>query len=279
LPRLRISIVGTGNVSSALARALHAAGYKLVEVLARKQTASLRRAQVLAVKVGAKAGVIGGQSMTADVFLLCVSDDAIADVSRQLAASPGWRDKVALHTSGALASGELAALRKKGARVGSMHPMNSFVSAAYMDLRGTPMAIEGDAVAIRVANSLAKSVGCPTFEIDAGGKVLYHAMGAFFSPLLISLLEAGERVGKAGGVKAPKKVMTRILLQTVMNYVKHGAPGAFSGPLKRGDVQTVGRHLRALKKVKGAEEIYRALARNAVERLPVGEKKRLKRLF
>ena len=67
-----------------------------------------------------------------------------------------------------------------------------------------------------------------------------------------------------------------IVKQTIQNYEKLGAAGAFSGPIIRGDVPTVRKHLDALKNMPEAREVYLALARMAMKSLPVGNKKELK---
>ncbi len=271
--RPSIAIVGSGNVAHAFARGLKAHGYAIAAILSR------HRAAALAKEVGSSAKQIGKDVVTADLYLLCISDDAIASVAKLLARGGDWRGRVVIHTSGALTSRELDALKRKGASVASMHPMNTFVQSSRTPIEGTAMAIEGDKPAMRAAMALARGLKCPAFEISARGKPLYHAMGSFFSPLLISLLETGERIGMKAGVKAPRAMMLKILHRTIANYGDFGPDGAFSGPLRRGDVRTIARHLEALKRVDGAREIYRALAANAVKRLPAQKRARSKRLL
>jgi predicted short-subunit dehydrogenase-like oxidoreductase (DUF2520 family) len=71
--------------------------------------------------------------------------------------------------------------------------------------------------------------------------------------------------------------MRKILLQTVENFLRDGSDAAFSGPIRRGDVATVRKHIAALKNVPRAREIYAALARNALDNLPVRNAKELRR--
>jgi len=108
-------------------------------------------------------------------------------------------------------------------------------------------------------------------------KAAYHAWGAFVSPLFTALLASGEQVAAIAGVKrteARRRVIP-ILLQTLANYASFGAPGAFSGPIVRGDVDTVQRHLRVLAKVPPARDAYLALARAALRYLPAKGKREL----
>jgi predicted short-subunit dehydrogenase-like oxidoreductase (DUF2520 family) len=103
----------------------------------------------------------------------------------------------------------------------------------------------------------------------------------FASPLLTALLAASERVAVAAGVsrKAARKRVLPILKQTLANYARLGAPGAFSGPIARGDVATVKKHLSILRGVPGAREVYLALARAALRDLPAKNRSGLERIL
>ncbi|HUS18766.1 MAG TPA: DUF2520 domain-containing protein [Terriglobales bacterium] len=266
-----VAVVGSGNLGRVLAMALDRAGYRVVEIINR----DLTRARKLAGGVSARAVALDEKTpLVADVFWICVTDDAIPEVAAALAHSKTeWRGKVVVHTSGAYGSAELKALKRKGAAVASAHPMNSFVRSSKPDFRGVPFALEGDGVAVKLAGAIATSLGGEVFTIRPEDKVLYHAMGAFSSPLLVSLLYAGERLGKAAGLREPRKVMARILRETVENFLQNGGEAAFSGPIKRGDLKTVEKHLKALSRVQGTQAIYQVLAIQAVHGLPGKEKK------
>ncbi|MEO5936196.1 MAG: DUF2520 domain-containing protein [Terriglobales bacterium] len=274
---MSVAVVGAGNVGRVLALALDAAGYRVKEVGTRKGTA----AKTLARRLGAEIVELARTAeFTADVVWVCVPDDAIEAVAKTLARSrTEWRGKVVLHTSGASSSKELGALKRRGAAAGSAHPMNSFVATTKPDLRGVPFAVEGDARAVRAAMQMVKALGADAFRIAPKSKVLYHAMGAFASPLLVSTLYAGERVGQAAGVRDPKKVMARILRETVENFLRAGSAGAFSGPIRRGDVKTVRKHLKELRRVQGTAAIYKVLAIQAVIGLPGREKEAVMKLL
>jgi predicted short-subunit dehydrogenase-like oxidoreductase (DUF2520 family) len=275
--RPTMAIIGAGNVGRVLAVALDAAGYRVVEIGTRKAASAkslAKRVRAEVVELSATAG------FSADAVWLCVPDDAIATVAKQLAqGSTDWRGKIVLHASGALSSKELMALKRKGAAVGSAHPMNSFVKDSKPDLREVPFAVEGDERAVRLASALGKALDSEVFRIAPQNKVLYHAMGAFASPLLVSTLYAGERVGQKAGIREPKRVMARILRQTVDNFLHEGSAGAFSGPIRRGDLKTVQRHLKELTRVQGTKAIYQVLAIQAVHGLPGKEKKALMKLL
>jgi predicted short-subunit dehydrogenase-like oxidoreductase (DUF2520 family) len=266
----RIAIVGAGNLASALAVSLHGAGYRIDQIIVRESGESMRRARRLASEVAASAVAAVGAQIQAEIVWFCVPDAAIAGAAESLAKAANWRGKVALHSSGALASDELAVLQRRGAAVASVHPLMTFVRSSRPSLVEVPFALEGSLKAVRAARAIVLDLRGQPFTIRKQHKEAYHAWGMFASPLLTALLAASEHAAGAAGVsrKAARERMLPILRQTLANYARLGAPGAFSGPIARGDVATVEKHLSVLRGVPGAREVYVALARAALRDLP-----------
>lgn len=276
-----ITLVGSGNLANALGPALQAAGYVIQFVVARSETYSRRRAGILSRTVGAQVMPLQAMRPVSDIVWLLHTDDALAGTARLLARSTGWNGKVVLHSSGALSSDVLAPLRKAGAHVASLHPMMTFVSGTSPDMTKVPFAVEGDRQAVATAKAIVRALGAELFEIRKSAKVLYHALGSFSSPMVVATLVTAERVGRAAGLTQmqSRKVMSAILQQTIRNYLERDAASAFSGPIKRGDLETVRRHLNALKKVPDAAGVYRSLVKSALRDLPSMRKKDLLRLL
>ena len=276
-----ITIVGAGNLAAALAAALLRAGYPIDAVVARSAGGSLRRAKLLARNLGATAVAASHAQIDSDVVWFCVPDGQISRAARSLAGKGAWKRTIALHSSGALTSDELSALRQRGARVASVHPLMTFVRGSRPSLAGVPFAIEGDDSAVRLARRIVKDVRGQPFPIKKRDKAAYHAWGTFASPLLIALLATTERVAVTAGVhrRTAKQRMLPIIAQTVANYAARGAAGAFSGPIVRGDADTVTKHLRVLQQTPLAREVYIALAKAALEYLPAGQRATLKKIL
>jgi predicted short-subunit dehydrogenase-like oxidoreductase (DUF2520 family) len=186
-----------------------------------------------------------------------------------------------LHSSGALSSDVLSPLKRKGASTASLHPMMTFVPGATPRMEEVPFAVEGDSRAVAVARRIVRDLGAESFTIKKTAKPLYHALGSFSSPLIVAALVTAERVGRNAGLSASqtRRVMGPILRQTFKNYEERGAAAAFSGPIKRGDLNTVSRHLKELKRVPGASEVYRALVKSALMDLPSAKRKELMTLL
>jgi predicted short-subunit dehydrogenase-like oxidoreductase (DUF2520 family) len=275
-----ITLIGAGNLAQALGPALKAAGYRIEVVAGRNRVESQRRARLLARRLGAKWCSVEQVKPTSDVVWLLHTDDALATTAQTLARAGDWRGKVALHSSGALSSDVLQPLKKAGAQTASLHPMMTFVAGTSLEMSKVPFAVEGDRSALAAAKQIVRRLHAEIFPIRKSAKVLYHALGSFSSPMIVATLVTAERVGRAAGLSLPqtRKVMAAILQQTLKNYMERGPAAAFSGPIKRGDLETVRRHLRALKRVPEAGEIYRALVRSALRDLPSVRKKELLRL-
>jgi predicted short-subunit dehydrogenase-like oxidoreductase (DUF2520 family) len=275
----QITIVGPGRLGSALAMELQRAGYRVREVVSRSTAASQRKAQQLAELARARAVTRNNVCLDAQVIWFCVPDHAIAGVARELAAGVAWKGKIAFHSSGALASDELNVLRRRGASVASLHPMMTFVDHSIPSLKGVPFGVEGDAKAVRMARRVVRDLGGKVFTLRQLDKAAYHAWGTFASPLLLAALVTAEQVARAAGLSATdaRKNMLPIVRQTLANYARLGPAGAFSGPIVRGDVAVVRRHLRVLRKLPGAREVYLALARVALRHLPARNRKELRK--
>lgn len=270
----RIVIVGPGRLGSALALELNRAGYRIVEIVARRREGKSR---LLARKLRARGSVPENAVLDADLIWFCVPDREIAAAARALASKVSWRGKTVFHSSGALESNELDVLRRRGASVAAVHPMMTFVHGAAPPLKGVPFSVEGDAAAVRVAQAVVHDLGGETFKIHAKNKAAYHAWGAFVSPLLVALLVSAEQVARVAGLKSAqaRTRMLPILRQTIENYGRLGPAGAMSGPLVRGDAEIVRKHLKVLKKIPEARDAYLALARTAVRHLPLQQQRKL----
>jgi predicted short-subunit dehydrogenase-like oxidoreductase (DUF2520 family) len=275
-----IAIVGPGNLGSALAARLHDAGYQVREIVSPESRSSQKKGRALARAVGARFAAVSRAGLETNVWL-CVPDREISSAARVLAPQTEWEGKVALHSSGALASDELEVLRRRGASVASLHPLMTFVSGSTPALVGVPFAVEGDRAAVRLARRIVRDLKGELFTIAKQKKSAYHAWGAFTSPLLLAALVTAEQVAKIAGIdrKTARRRMLPIVRQTIENYVRNGPARAFSGPLIRGDAETVLKHLKALGRVGSARDVYLALARSALANLPVRNRKSLEKIL
>ncbi len=279
--RQTITVVGAGRLASALAESLHHAGYGIPEIIARSNPGALQRARLLSRKVGADAVMSKNAKLGAEVIWFCVPDREIANAAASLSRHINWKDKLAFHSSGALPSDELSALRQRGAAIASVHPLMTFVHGSHSPLKFVPFGVEGDRRAVDVAQKILRTLGGKSFPIRKNDKALYHAWGTFVSPLVIALLATAEQVAKATGfsTEEAREKMLPIVRQTIANYAALGPAKAFSGPIVRGDAEVLQRHADALKKIPEARAVYLALARAALRYLPAQNKKLVRKVL
>jgi predicted short-subunit dehydrogenase-like oxidoreductase (DUF2520 family) len=250
------------------------------EIVTRSGKKPSKTAVTSARIAGAVAVALNRAKLDADLLWLCVPDDAIGDCAEQIA-KRGTTAKMALHSSGALASDVLEPLPKGGLAVAAAHPLMSFVAGSVPPMKDVLFAVEGDRAAVAAARKIARDLGAVPFTIQKDKKALYHAFGAFTSPLLVAHFATAEKLAAEAGVHkaSVRKAMQPIIRRTLENYFASGGATAFSGPLVRGDVETVRKHLQALRPFPAALGVYTALVKQALESLPVANSKAMKRLL
>jgi predicted short-subunit dehydrogenase-like oxidoreductase (DUF2520 family) len=157
----------------------------------------------------------------------------------------------------------------------------TFVPRSKPSFAGVPFAVEGNGAAIRVARAMVRELGGNSFVLAAQHKAAYHAWATMTSPLLLAYLVTLEKTAHAAGLGREKarQMSLPIMRQTIENYARLAPANSFSGPFVRGDAKTVAKHLALLKRNPKARAVYAALARAALDWLPVKNRKELQRLL
>ncbi|NOY70207.1 MAG: DUF2520 domain-containing protein, partial [Deltaproteobacteria bacterium] len=245
------SIIGCGRVGCALARHLADAGYPPGGFYSRS-IASARRAAMLA-GAGKKAFDHEKEAVAdAGIIFITTPDSVIGDAAENLAKQGGiQKGTVILHCSGALPSTELDCLKSLGAVTGAMHPLQSFASS-NMDgnpFSGIMMAVEGTAGGVETAKTIVKDLGAVPFEIRTDGKILYHSAAVLASNYLVALMDAAISLMTQAGVEQTQafSILKPLVFGTLANIEDSGTIGALTGPVARGDVKTVERHVAQLR--------------------------------
>ena len=258
-----LGFVGTGVVGTALAEVFSERGYRVVAVFNRRRD----RGEALVLRLSGTRFAASPQEVVdqADIVFLTVSDDAIVSVAEGIRWRPG---NTAIHCNGAASIELLTTVQAQGAAVGALHPLQSFasVSQARKNLPGSAFAI--DASSDEVARQLTKmvrSLGGVPLSVQ-GSRVLYHASAVIASNYLVTLLDMASGLWSYLGLSKEEglRALLPLVRGTVENLETLGLPAALTGPIARGDIGTIIRHLEALRDV--APEmlpVYKELARRA----------------
>lgn len=202
------------------------------------------------------------------VVVLAVPDGAIREVADALAGqgAPG-RGCVALHLSGASPAAALAALVERGYAVGSLHPLQTIADPAHgaERLRGVFFAFEGDRAARSAAAEIVAAAAGQILDVHAGDKARYHAACVFASNYIVACAAVATRLlaGATGiGEEEAARALRPLWRGTVSNLDQLGPTEALTGPVRRGDVDTVRAHLEVLDEE--TLELYSGLALEAL---------------
>jgi predicted short-subunit dehydrogenase-like oxidoreductase (DUF2520 family) len=269
--------VGAGRVGTALAALLHARGVTVSGVSGRTLVDARRMA--LSAGLGrSTAREIADTVAVSSLVFLTVPDDAIAPLCQEIAEAGGWRaGQGVVHCSGALPSSILQAAKNAGALVASFHPLQAFANfeAALSHMPGSTFALEGDAELVEVLDSFVQLLGGTSLRVTAREKVLYHAAAVIASNYTVTLASLASDLLVGEGIAPDANTALRYLMPllrgTIDNLQTLGLPDALTGPLARGDIGTVRRHLEGLDEcAPELAHLYRHLARLT---LPLAEQK------
>ncbi len=268
-----VAIIGSGRLGTALAIALEQKGYSIDALISRRRTSARKAADLLDAPVPALAAKDLGVLPAADLVLIATPDDQIPAVVELLLGlkSEVSRKPVVLHTSGALSAKILAPLSKKGWTAGSVHPLASVSEprTGALALRGAYWCVEGDAAAVRVAKNLVRDLEGKSFSIASDFKPLYHAAAVMTAGNVVALFDVAlEMLGQCGlKRKEAQRILSPLLLTAVQNLNDKDPAKVLTGTFSRGDVETVKRHLAALKssELTDALELYRLLGKRSLK--------------
>ncbi|HEX6039740.1 Rossmann-like and DUF2520 domain-containing protein [Longimicrobium sp.] len=201
-----------------------------------------------------------------DAIVIAVPDGAIDEVADRLATLGLPTSIPVLHTSGSRSVDVLRALAERGHPVGSVHPLAALadpISGADR-LAGATWGVEGEGAARALAERIIHACGGRALPIAPGGKPSYHAAAVFASNYAVVLLAVAERLMEEAGVHAEdaRPALAGLAAGAVENLAARGPAAALTGPILRGDEETVALHLARLSADERA--LYCLLGREAL---------------
>ena len=270
-PRLDVGVVGTGRAGSVIGAALKRAGHQIKACTAVTDLSKLRAEALLP---GVAILSIEETVADRDLILLSIPDDVLAEVVSGLAAtnavSPGT---FVLHLSGRYGIDILRPLTEQGCLPLALHPVMTFTGTSIdlNRLSACPFGVTTHQTLRPVAETLVMEMGGDPVWVPEASRSLYHAALTFGANNLMTLVNQTSELLESAGISNPELLVAPLLSASLDNALRNG-DSALTGPIARGDAQTVREHLRVLANFDPAvTQAYRSLARlTAVRALASG---------
>jgi len=259
--RLRTGVIGVGRAGGALGAALARAGHPVIAAHAVSEN-SLERARTLL----PDAEVVSVEEVVrrADLVLLAVPDDALPALADALEFRAG---QFVVHCSGRYGVAVLSAAMARGALPLALHPAMTLTGTSLdvERLAGAPFGVTAPDPLRMAAEALVVEMGGEPVWIPEQARALYHAALAHSANHLITLVASGIEMLQEAGVEAPARLLTPLVQASLDNALRMGYH-ALTGPVVRGDAQTVAAHVAELRHDPQIQAAYVALARLTADR-------------
>lgn len=230
---MNLIIVGPGRAGGSLALAATRAGHEIAGILSRSGESPF------------------GEALSwtdalppADVALIAVRDDAIGVVAERLAPFSG-KVAVAAHLSGFVPVLSLNPFHDNGVAIGGFHPLQSMPDpeTGAEALEGSFAGIGGDPLAVDTLTHLAETLGMEAFRLDDDSRPAYHAAAAAAANFVVTSLAVASDLFDSAGIDP--KVSRPLVERAMANVYEKGHASSLTGPIARGDIDTVIGHLTA----------------------------------
>jgi len=258
--RSPIGVIGAGRLGSALAHALLAAGRPLDAVASRTRANADELVSGLPFVAAVEIDELVGSS---DIVFLAVPDDSIEEVAGSLA----WRpEQAVVHLSGGSDLGVLAAVAEAGGVAGCLHPLQTFPgdetpAAARARFSGIACGIDAPEPLDGVLEGIVEALGGTSFRLDGVDRAAYHAAAVFVSNDVVAAMAAATRAWSLAGLPEgeARSALSALLSASAAAIAERPLTEALTGPVARGDVETVRRHLASLESEPELRALYRGL--------------------
>ncbi|MEX2477518.1 MAG: DUF2520 domain-containing protein [Gracilimonas sp.] len=261
----RISIIGLGQVGMTFLEVLSEKNFEITSVFNRSEIESSIQSKYP--KTIFQAGLPEKNDPLGDLIFLTVSDDAISEISTQLSRKiNGFDGKSIVHCSGTHSSKVLEPFQEKGATVASFHPIKA-ITKKTSSFNNIWFDMEGDELLLTMLEELADLFGANSFRVEPEAKPFLHASAVVASNYLVVLADLVTKISAKGNIPEDIaiKALSPLMENTLSNIKELGVTDALTGPIARGDVQTIEKHLQSLDAEPGLSELYKKLGAEAVK--------------
>lgn len=246
---MKVLIIGTGNVATALGKAFAAAGHQLTGVAGRDEIKTRKLAAKLKTTPFFSFSEV---PLSADLTVIAVKDDAINLVASKLPKLKG----VVIHTSG---STNISAL-KKFARRGVLWPVETISKSNRGKFKGVPFVIEGgDEKTTALLMQTVHSLSGETYVMDSERRQVMHMAAVIVNNFTNYLLTVAEDILQKESL--PFEVLRKLSESTIENAFRTGAKASQTGPAARNDRKTLEQHLKLLSSSKDYSRLYSIISK------------------
>ena len=246
----KIYFVGAGKVGTTLAGLLHGAKFHVKYIY--EQNVDFRKLLKVHLPDTFIPNIINPNDLEeSDVIFLTVNDEQIQLMAKELASVEiDWKHKIVLHAAGIRSSHDLNSLKNLGAETGSLHPLQSFNKKFLPQetLNNVYFIFEGTKNAESFCREMVAFLKGNFFKINANKKTNYHLGAVVYSNFLTALLQFGEMIFLKAGINntESKRMIRPIVYRIIENYFNFGAKKSITGPLVRGDIETIEKHIQIM---------------------------------
>ena len=281
-----VYIIGGGNIGTMMALHLLNASFPITGIVQRHPEKHPYLKQLFPT-ISIESTITPNSLIAARLLIIAVQDDKLTKVVQSLRETGiSFAEKVVIHTSGVYDSSVLFPLQRQGAWIASTHPNVAVTGStrSSLPLKEVYIDVEGDEEACRVCSEVFTRLGAKIIRITAGQKIPMHIAAVVYSNFFVVLAEMAQSVLQQADVSPQHlwRPFLPLLTSTHDNLNKLSPADALTGPLARGDVDTIRRHLNFLRKnLPDQLEVYLKLSDYALRwvKLPPGRKKEMEELF
>ncbi|NWH03658.1 DUF2520 domain-containing protein [Desulfobacter latus] len=275
-PKRKFSVIGCGRVGICLAAFLFKRGYEPAGFFSRRRTSA--QAARTAAGCGRVFDTAVDCARAGDIVFITTPDGIIericGDLAQQNALGP---ETMVFHMSGAHSSEILTQAKQAGAVVGSIHPLQSFTlyePGQASPFEGINISVEGDPDAVSQGKDIAAALGAQAFAIPTESKTLYHASAVVASNYLVTLVRFALTLLMETGLREDVafEILSPLIQGTLSNISAKGCTRALTGPVVRGDHETVSRHIVDIdEKTPEFSNLYRLLGAHTLDIAKAGQ--------
>ena len=250
---MRISIIGAGNVATQLALVLKKTGNEIVQVYNRSNEAGVE----LAKTVGASFTSDLSQLQEADIYIIAVKDDAIAEVAGALKTD----NKIVAHTSGTKSKDLLEGASDN---FGIFYPLQTMTKSAKVDFKNVPLLVEGsNKQTATKLEELAKSISKNVHRVDEQQRQWIHVAAVFANNFTNHMFGISEQILLSHGLEF--EILKPLIFNFIQNLEQHSPSEIQTGPAIRRDFQTIEKHIQLLGDDTRLQKVYQVLTESIIE--------------